>query len=319
MKLQSAVLVTAFVIWTTAGYAKASSSEPARVYWTNTTGTIQRANLDGTDLVDVVVDLNVPNGIDLDIGGAKMYWANKNDNKIQRANLDGTDVEDIVASTMPRNLVLDVSRNKMYWTVSAGFIMRANLDGTGVEEIVTGLHQPLGIAVDVLAGKVYWTETDGTYERIARANLDGTGLESVISLTSYAAAVAVDINSGKLYCTHDNPPSGSGQALLRANLDGSDMEYLPNLPVTSIYGLEVEPVGQKLYWSVVGGSNGMGSIGRCDLDGTNAEVFLSSLDRPHDLAIIIPEPATMSLLVFGAIGLLRRRRKQLTQEVQNEG
>ena len=66
--------------------------------------------------------------------------------------------------------------NRIYWTdAGARTIQRANLDGTGVVNLITtGLISPLGIALDVAAGKMYWADADA--QKIQRANLDGTGV-----------------------------------------------------------------------------------------------------------------------------------------------
>ena len=62
------------------------------MYWTNweDTGKIQRANLDGSGVEDLVTSgLDIPRGIALDLAGGKMYWTDWGTEKIQRANLDG--------------------------------------------------------------------------------------------------------------------------------------------------------------------------------------------------------------------------------------
>ena len=61
-------------------------------------GKIQRANLDGSNIEDLVTQgLSGPAGIALDVAGGKMYWTNDwSTGKIQRANLDGSNVEDLV-------------------------------------------------------------------------------------------------------------------------------------------------------------------------------------------------------------------------------
>ena len=70
-----------------------------KVYWTDTTlNTIQRANLDGTDVEDLVSGLSNPTDIAVDMIGRKLYWTNGGDNTIQRAKLDGSDVDEFVTS-----------------------------------------------------------------------------------------------------------------------------------------------------------------------------------------------------------------------------
>ena len=67
------------------------------MYWTDYgTDKIQRANLDGSNVQDLVTGLNTPYGIVLDVAGGKMYWTDVNADKIQRANLDGSNVQDLV-------------------------------------------------------------------------------------------------------------------------------------------------------------------------------------------------------------------------------
>ncbi len=74
-------------------------------------GKIQRANLDGTEVENLLdMGAGVPWDIALDIAGGKMYWSYLewdadadipfSNGKIQRANLDGTEVEDIVTEML---------------------------------------------------------------------------------------------------------------------------------------------------------------------------------------------------------------------------
>ena len=75
-----------------------------KMYWTHTiTGVdsnkIQCANLDGTDVQDLVTGLRFPHGIALDVADRKMYYSVGE--KIQCANLDGTNVQDLVTGVNP--------------------------------------------------------------------------------------------------------------------------------------------------------------------------------------------------------------------------
>ena len=171
-----------------------------KLYWTSAHaltedggGAIQRSNLDGSGIEDLVTSgLRAPGGLALDIAAGKMYWADYRARKIQRANLDGSQVEDLVstgATTTSTPLALDVAAGKMYWTLWDGSnpgrakIQRANLDGSQVEDLVTGrqgLKQPGGIALDPAAGKMYWADTGS--EKIQRANLDGSQVEDLIAM-----------------------------------------------------------------------------------------------------------------------------------------
>ena len=60
-------------------------------------GKILRANLNGTNVEDILARLN-PRSIALDVAGGKIYWAQA-DERILRANLNGTNVENVVNPT----------------------------------------------------------------------------------------------------------------------------------------------------------------------------------------------------------------------------
>jgi hypothetical protein len=158
-----------------------------QVYWLDyVDNTIRRANLDGSGVVDLVVGgLEGGRGFALDPAGDKMYWADYNLHAIRRANLDGSAVESIWTGTPldnPFSLAIDRTAGKLYWSDSGSdVIRRANLDGSGAEiivEIVLDLpagslqSSVLGMSVDAVAGKLYWT--DQASRTIYRANLDGS-------------------------------------------------------------------------------------------------------------------------------------------------
>ena len=170
------------VVGLSESYDIAVDTTGGKIYWSDLgSAKIQRANLDGTGVEDLVTGLDGrPFGVALDVTAGKIYWGGEG-TYIQRANLDGTGVEDIVTEFTPSDVALDLTRGKMYWTDSGtSKIQRANLDGTGIEDIVTtGLSTPQYISVDAAEGRIYW----GDYQEggLRRANLDGSNVEDVIT------------------------------------------------------------------------------------------------------------------------------------------
>ena len=212
-----------------------------KIYWGDSG--IQRANLDGTNVENVVsADAEYAEYIALDVADGKIYWTNWLYNKIQRANLDGTNVQDIVTGLeSPEYIALDVAGGKIYWTDWwTGKIQRANLDGTNVQDIVTGLRFPYGIALDVAGGKIYWT--DRLTGKIQRANLDGTNVQDIVTGLESPEYIALDVAGGKMYWTEkkeweddndeewytywedDNDEEWYTYKIQRANLDGTNVE-----------------------------------------------------------------------------------------------
>ena len=71
----------------------------------------------------------------------------------------------------------------IFWTdFGADKIQRANLDGSNIEDLVTqGLSVPTGIALDVVGGKMYWTDLANYTDKIQRANLDGSDVQDLVT------------------------------------------------------------------------------------------------------------------------------------------
>ena len=70
-----------------------------KVYWTEQTGasggSVNGANLDGTNLETLATLLSAPMGIAVDTAGSKLYWTNAR-GRVQRANLNGSGITNVV-------------------------------------------------------------------------------------------------------------------------------------------------------------------------------------------------------------------------------
>ncbi len=299
------LIVTQFVLQQIGGQ-EPPVGETSRMYWLDRgTHRIQRADLDGSNVENLVTaGVSAPKELALDAGAGKMYWTDSTTNKIQRANLDGSQVEDLVTGLVgPAALELDVAAGLMYWTDSRiGKIQRANLDGSGVEDLVAGLRDPQGLALDVAAGLMYWTD-QGTKE-IRRANLDGSNPQGLLTSGLRApTALALDTEAGKMYWT-----DWGTDKIQRADLDGSNVEDLARTSGDILHGLALDLAAGKMYWT----DHGRGRIQRADLDGSNVEDLVTTgLSGPSGLALEIagaeapptatlsPDPSSMDLLDDG--------------------
>ena len=178
-----------------------------KIYWINQMlNRIQRANLDGSEVEDIVT-WAFSNSLILDRSRGKIYWTDYSESKIRRANLDGSNVEDIVATSHePVSLGLDVARRKIYWTVwkrefGPHTIQRANLDGSNLEEIFTNSDRLTSLTLDPVGGKIYWVTSEsyesGTYMgTIQRSNLDGSKVENIITGLNNPWTIALDFPGG---------------------------------------------------------------------------------------------------------------------------
>ena len=268
-----------------------SGGDTLKMYWTDYgTDKIQRANLDGSNVEDLITTgLTNPRGLALDVGGGKMYWTDLDLNKIQRADLDGSNVEDLITRVSTRisrwswsvDLALDVGGGKMYWTdLLGGRIRRADLDGSNVEDLIRGLITP-HIALDVGGGKMYWTDSN-TF-KIQRADLDGSNVEDLITTgLSFPVGIALDVGGGKMYWTEESPGK-----IQRADLDGSNVEDLITRAsgLRRPQGIALDVGGGKMYWV----DQLTDKIQRADLDGSNVEDLITTgLTTPFGIALDKP-------------------------------
>ena len=150
-----------------------------KIYLTNAWGKIQRLNIDGSNfLPNLITELDMPRGLTLDVSGGKVYWT-EGTGRVRRSNLDGSNIENLPAgSGEPMNIA--VSDSAVYWTVktgeASGEIRSANLSGSPKVATYAEFDQgfPIGIAVDSVAEKLYWTISRG---KIGRGNIDESSFQ----------------------------------------------------------------------------------------------------------------------------------------------
>jgi DNA-binding beta-propeller fold protein YncE len=207
-------------------------------------------------------------------------------------------------SSVTRNKGNGVVARIFFLDLGAGRVLSANPDGSDLKTLVSeGRKLPDGLAVDVAAGHLYWTNmgnpkaNDGS---IFRSDLDGRNMTTIIAPggTFTPKQLQIDKPNGKLYwCDRE------GMRVMRANLDGSKIETLVDTsqgdprpgadPVKWCVGVAIDLDGGKLYWTQKGGDNaGEGRILRASLDiprgqtptnRTDIELLYDKLPEPIDL------------------------------------
>ena len=188
-----------------------------KVYWTEQTGesggTVNSANLDGTDVTELASIFATPIGIAVDAAGSKLYWTNAS-GRIQSANLDGSGIKNVMQNLSdPTDIV--VSNGFIYWTEGGNSVRRVNISGQKIAiDVAVNLDSVGGLAVG--GGKVYWTEmTSASAGTVNGSNLNGTNFETLATLLSAPMGISVDTAGSKLYWTNAR---GRVQS---ANLNGS--------------------------------------------------------------------------------------------------
>jgi hypothetical protein len=184
--------------------------------------------------------------------------------------------------------------DSIYWTdYTSGQIRVGNLDGTGSPRTLFGEEtQPMGIAIDPAAGKIYWSAAvpncTGLCGLIRVGNLDGSG--SAQTLFGGAAApvddgegIAVDPAAGKIYWV--------GEGIEVGNIDGTGtpqtLYATTTVPPDDIEGpvaLAIDPFGGRLFWTAAASG---GNIRAASLFGDPAtnHIWFPNESSPYGIAL----------------------------------
>jgi hypothetical protein len=197
---------------------------------------------------------------------------------------------------VPRIYFLDISANR---------VVAANADGSDPRVVVTDCRMPDGIAIDVAAGHIYWTnmgknlkKNDGSIER---ADVDGKNRVTIVpeGATFTPKQLQLDTRGRKIYwCDRE------GMRVMRANIDGSNIETLveggrgdtARLDARNwCVGIVVDLGAKHIYWTQKGADNAnQGRLFRAGLDlppgqdpaaRSDIELLFDKLPEPIDLEL----------------------------------
>jgi low-density lipoprotein receptor-related protein 4 len=204
-----------------------------KLYWTDpTNGKIQRANLDGSNIEDLVNTGNFgTSGIALDLINKQMYWTERTASLVRRANLDGSNPQTIIntnnsGNIFPEGVALDVENKKIYYTVQGlTGVNRANFDGTNIQVVIRSKGFINQIALELENKKIYWSEA-GQINSMIRANLDGTQQDTFFrKVHRIDGGISLDVTNKKVYWIVDS-------VLQSINYDGTNaVNLIQNLPI----------------------------------------------------------------------------------------
>ena len=281
----------------------------ARLFFLSaSSGEVFSASPDGSDVRVIVSEgRRLPDGIVVDTAAGQLYWTNMgnptaNDGSIERADFDGKNVIHIVSpggTFTPKQLQLDEKNSKLYWCDREGMrVMRANLDGSNIETLIDtseGDARPgkdikkwcVGIALDVEAGKLYWTQkgSDNAGEgRIFRANLEipkgqspanRNDIELLYDGLPEPIDLELDLANRKIYWTdRGDPPRGN--TVNRAPMDPAqgNGKKQPEIIFDHLMegiGIALDLKGNRMFLTDLGGS-----VYSASLDGSNRKTVLAA-------------------------------------------
>jgi len=225
----------------------------------------------------------------------RVYWAAYNTGEVYWSNLDGSggihELNSTGATISPMGYgfggAIDPVQGRYYWANQIdGVINWAALDGSGGGVLPTGaatVSGPLGVSVDPVARRAYWSNETGS---IAYANLDGSAgqnLSTTGASVSSPTGTTVFPASGRVYWTNWGflsywisyaATDGSGGQTL--NVTGATMD--------TPFGIAIDAAKQRLYWA----NDNPGIISVANLDGTGASDIANSglkIYGPYGMAL----------------------------------
>ncbi len=231
------------------------------IYWTNmgnpkaNDGTIDRADLDGTNVTNIVPSGKTwtPKQLQLDAKNRKLYWSDREGMRVVRSNLDGSNIETLVetghgdadrpdARNWCVGIAIDVNGGKFYWTqkgndnAGEGRIFRAGLEipkgqtpanRRDIEVLFDNLPEPIDLDLDLGNRIMYWTDR-GDPPRgntVNRAPMDAAPgkrkePEIVFNHLMEGIGLSLDLENKRMFLTD------LGGSVYSANLDGSNKKNI---------------------------------------------------------------------------------------------
>ncbi|XP_067144345.1 low-density lipoprotein receptor-related protein 4-like [Centruroides vittatus] len=175
-----------------------------KIYWSdNGLDKIQRSNLDGTHVEDIVIHgLDTVDGLAVDFHGRKIYWTDSGHNSIEVCELNGKFQKVLIWENLdsPRAITLIYQMGYMYWTDWGNIprIERADMDGHNrIVIIKENLGWPNGLTVDSRSNQLYWA--DAKTDVIEATDLNGKNRRIIIEHVPHPYGLTV--SGGYIYWT----------------------------------------------------------------------------------------------------------------------
>jgi len=234
-------------------------AEGGHIYWTNmgipsrNDGSIERANLDGSNRVTIVPEgaTFTPKQLHLDKASGKLYWCDREGMRVMRCNLDGSSIETLVRTGEDEDdrrdqtrwcvgVAIDHNFDEIYWTQKGpdngevGRLFRAPIalrvgetpsTRTDIELVLDRLPEPIDI--EIADGWIFWTDRGDPPRgntvnrmRLEMTDHDHGRLEIVFRHLMEGIGIALDVANDRMFMTD---LAGS---IYRARLDGSESSVI---------------------------------------------------------------------------------------------
>ena len=263
---------------------------------------IQRANLDGSGLSDLVTGVSTSSyGLAADMG--RLFWSGGSGFIIQSANLDGTSVNTVATDSASGDIeILGATIYEADDLFGQIRLFDKNGSGSSFSSVIGGS----------VLGNISGMTTDGTdlfifsSGQIIAVDLP-SGLGTVIADLGVLGS-DLELHDGFFYFGSAGSDSALGGSLWRIALDGTGLTELITSPTNrSVHAISI--ANNRLYWTELeSGTGTKGAVLSANLDGSGKTTLISGLDSPRSLFVTagtvtsVAEPASAAL-VLGSLFL----------------
>lgn len=271
--------------------ASAIPSSTRYAYWGDYSSSIHQTDVltgNSSVLVNGTAGVN-PNGVSIDRAQGRIYWVARTNSFLYSADLDGSDVQSTDMGSLigeSDGTAIDAKNRRIYWPNSndqtIGWADLDDLSSHGTLNIGSApINRPQGVAVDSVAGIVYWTNDATTTNEVGWARLDGSGTGGGLFPASNASAVGISVIPSLqtlFWVTY------GGNQLLRGQTDGSSgptaITFAPSGSLSGPGGTGYDAAMGRVWVSSYENSNLVTS----DLDGSNAVTYSAGASPWGDIA-----------------------------------
>ena len=204
-------------------------SENGRLYWTNNRGKIQSINVDGKNFRgNLITGLGSPHHVALDSATGNIYWtANNGDGSwsIWRAPFDGNITKKEIMRGLGQLGGIAVANDKLYWTEGGKISCANKRNGSGVKTLILLRGTVLlGLAVDEVGRRLYWTDNGGNIRSLNLGN--PLEIEIVVRGSSDTPAVAIALGRSLGGSAPASPAAPS--TIAERSVESALLENYPN-------------------------------------------------------------------------------------------
>ena len=251
----------------------------SKIYWTQWK-TISRANLDGSNVEDVITDRYLPEDITVDTQNGKIFWIEtgvaefKNvelgTGTIHRADPNGNNIIEI-STGYKIPLEGGSSGLDCFLGVCTGYIQPEGQ--AKVELDPEQLFKPSSITIDTEKNKIYWV--DEFHDNFQRANIDGSKVENIRTIRGITRwDIELDLKRNMLYWI-------SGSSIKRMDMNGGEIEDIIVRWNPTILNFGLDVTAKHIYWT----SSAAGIIHRSNLNGGEIQEIVTGLKEPYNIIV----------------------------------